>query len=133
MEPAKMRNHQCDTKGLFLNEEQQPDPKIVSNLCMHFNELPEWMVSAAVMFDLKNPNWRASHERDEEKPILFQTKPEWWGETPEERIKRGKPERTEEEALAYANDGNKAKVSSEAVCRAVGVEENKIEQIVSVI
>ena len=135
MEPTKKRNYECDTAGYFSKEEQQPDPRVVSNLAMHFPELPEWMVSAAVMFDQKNPGWRSSHDRKKGEVLKpFQVPDEWWGETPEEReAKGGHAQRTQEEALAYANDPMKDKVSSEHICQPHAIDQNKIEEIVSVV
>tara|TARA_Y100000816_G_C25942593_1_gene491639 strand:- start:9 stop:410 length:402 start_codon:yes stop_codon:yes gene_type:complete len=133
MEPPKKRNYECDTTGLFMNEDLQPSPQVVGNLAMHFPELPEWMISAAVMFDMKNPEWRTAHDRKKEKLLPYQVPQEWWGETPEEREKNGTPVRTMQEAIQYASDPGKEAVSSESVCRPVRTDENKIEEIVSVI
>lgn len=133
MQPPQKRNYECDTAGYFANETTQPDPRVVSSLAMHFPELPEWMVSAAVMFDQKNPGYRTSHDRKKEVLRPFTMPDEWWGETIEEREAKGAPIRTVEEALEYANDPMKEKVSSENICRPNAIDQNKIEEIVSVV
>lgn len=134
--------HECNVAGTFTNEAGRdiPDKNIVDNLALQFPELPAWMLNAAVLFHNKNPNYHdtgvlgkkplTGKEKRKQKREEFTVAPEWFGETPDEREKRGEC-LSQEEARLYMAMGNPEAVSSEEICKPLEADSETVEKIVS--
>ena len=138
-------DHECDIMGTFTNEKSKyiPDKNLVENLHIQFPELPLWMLNSAVLFHNKNPHYMDTNmkgtkmptgkEKRKAKREVWAPTPEWFGETPEERIANGDKCRSQEEALEYIQSGHPEKVSSEAVIQPIVDSIQEVEKIVETI
>lgn len=133
--------HECNTAGTFTKETKDlPDKNVVDNLALQFPELPEWMLNAAVLLHNKNPNYfetgelgkkpLTSKEKRKIKRQEFTVAPEWFGETPEDRLNNPQNFLTQEEARAYMEQGSPH--DSESIVKPIsGGATELVEKIVS--
>lgn len=137
------RDYECKVGGMYpdCDPRDVPDEGVVDALQCQFPNLPHWMISAAVHFHNKNPHYletgqmgkkpptgkqKRIYKKEQEITHPFVVAEEWYGPTPEEHVPI-----SQEEAIAMANDSNKSKVDSRAVCKPVAVDVENIKEIVS--